>query len=744
MQKKWFYRLLFSYVPFFFFIVLVLMMVFNYKWNVETRERIQNTNEVFASHVMNVVDSSFQTIENFVIQQMLTDELIKGYFSNNEPVPPYAAYEISQRLNNIKTLFPFAGDVYIYKKTGNEVITDNSIFKLDQFADASFVEAAFRGEAGVQWTAPRSYNQFIGESRSDTVLSLVKRVPITSAVPNGVVVINIKLGSLIGMLQSIKANAADSIEMLSAEDQPFKEFGVGVDVEPNAWGISTITSAYTGWKLTVKVPKLEQGSLLAVFFGVWTLPMFGAILLSIMFLMYITHRNYKPIEEIMIRMDRYALKRSLSMGKKSDHDEFQFITSALDNLVEKSNQYELRHQEDLSIRKKYWFYELLEGNFSLNQGEWETEAAQLELPPSFNSTIVMIIEIDNYQEFQAKYSSRDQSLFKFVIHGVLQEIAQSQQLTVWFEWKEADQLCAILYMQPDQDYSSIEPLAEHILNWVSTNLKFTISIYVGTKGNDAEEISHSYQDALKAGQFRTLRGYNHVYYAAETKSHLQIDTYRQLQAVRSLVKAVRAADVEWQRICDDLFAEMRTELLPREKVLDIIHYLFFALEKEMEDLPPELASIWVVQLNVEARTALVATDLIGDIQVGLQALLHALVESIQEWQLANEHHNRIDEMKLYLLQNYSNPDLSLNYLSEKFDLPSRVLSKLFKAETGERFVEYLIAIRMTEAKRLLLQTTEPVQSIGEQVGYLQVISFIRTFKKAEGSTPGEYRKQHST
>ncbi|MDR6555597.1 AraC family transcriptional regulator [Paenibacillus qinlingensis] len=744
MQKKWFYRLLFSYVPFFFFIVLVLMMVFYYKWNVETRERIQNTNDVFASHVMNVMDSSFQTIENFVIQQMLTDEAIKGYFSSIESVSPYSAYEVSQRLNNIKTLFPFAGDVYLYKKSSNEVITDNSIFKLDQFADASFVEAAFKGEAGVQWTAPRSYNQFKGEMRSDQVLSLAKRVPITSSVPNGVVVININLGSLTSMLQSIKASAADSIELLSAQDKPFKEPGADLDFKPNAWAISTITSSYTGWKLAVKVPKLEQGSLLAVFFGAWTLPMFGAILISLMFLMFITHRNYKPIEEIMIRIDRYALKRSLSMGKKSEHDEFQFITSALDNLVEKSNQYELRHQEDLSIRKKYWFYELLEGNFSLNQAEWETEAAQLELPESFHSTLVMIIEIDNYQEFQAKYSSRDQSLFKFVIHGVLQEIAQSQELTVWFEWKEADQLCAILYVQAEQDYPSIEPLAQLIKNWVSTNLKFTISIYVGTRGNEAEEISHSYQDALKAGQFRTLRGYNNVYYATETQSHLQSDIYRQLQSVRSLVKAVRAAEAEWQRILEELFVDMRTEQLPREKVLDIIHYLFFALEKEMEDLPPELARHWVDRLNVEARTALVATDLIGDIQVGLQDLLNALVASIQEWQLANEHHNRIDEIKLYLLQNYSNPDLSLNYLSEKFDLPSRVLSKLFKAETGERFVEYLIDIRMTEAKRLLLQTTEPVQSIGEQVGYLQVISFIRTFKKAEGSTPGEYRKQHGT
>jgi two-component system response regulator YesN len=76
------------------------------------------------------------------------------------------------------------------------------------------------------------------------------------------------------------------------------------------------------------------------------LPVLGLMPLGILFLTYITHRNYKPIEEIMNRIDRYTLKRSLSMGKKTAHDEFQYISSALDNLVENSHQYEKRYQED--------------------------------------------------------------------------------------------------------------------------------------------------------------------------------------------------------------------------------------------------------------------------------------------------------------------------------------------------------------------------------------------------------------
>lgn len=738
MQRKWFYRLLLSYMPFFVFVVLILSMVFYYRWNIETKERIQNTNDVFTAHVMNVVDSSFQTIENYIVQQMLTDEWIRNYYNSQEPTSPFAAYQITQRLNELKTLFPFAGDVYLYKKSNNEVITDNSMFKLNQFADAAFVEGAFQGTMGSKWTSPRNYNQFMGEMRPDRVVSLAKQVPITSSVPSGVVVMNIQVGSLNSMLQTIKANAADSIDLVGADGGSFFQQDVQTN-KSDAWG-SSVQSPYTGWKLEVKVPPLEQASLMSVFFEAWILPVLGLMLLGILFLTYITHRNYKPIEEIMIRIDRYAVKRSLSMGKKTEHDEFQFISSALDHLVENSNQYEKRYQEDLSIRKKYWFYELLEGNFSLDQEEWMMEAAQLGLPETFESSLVMIVEIDNYQDFRSSYSIRDQKLFKFVIHGVMQEIAQVEQVPIWFEWKEADQLVAILYVDSEKGVTSVDTIVQSVKNWVSQNLQFTASIYVGTEANDAEDISHSYQDALRAGQFRTLHGYNNIYYARETQHHVRGDLYRQLQSVKALVKAVRAAEPNWQAVLEELFAEMINDQFPREKVLDVVQYVCYEVDKMKRDMPEMADSSWPSQLPAEVMASLTRFDLIGEIQEGLTTFLTELVTSLQEWQNAHDHHRRISEMKAFLLEHYSNPELSLHYLSEKFELSSRMLSKLFKAETGERFVDYLIRIRMEESKRMLVHTSDSVQSIGERVGYLQVISFIRTFKKSEGLTPGEYRK----
>jgi hypothetical protein len=52
-----------------------------------------------------VLDSSMKTIEEFVIQMMLTDELIGDYFNSTQAAPPYTIMEISKRLSDIKTLF---------------------------------------------------------------------------------------------------------------------------------------------------------------------------------------------------------------------------------------------------------------------------------------------------------------------------------------------------------------------------------------------------------------------------------------------------------------------------------------------------------------------------------------------------------------------------------------------------------------------------------------------------------------
>ena len=55
------------------------------------------------------------------------------------------------------------------------------------------------------------------------------------------------------------------------------------------------------------------------------------------------------------------------------------------------------------------------------------------------------------------------------------------------------------------------------------------------------------------------------------------------------------------------------------------------------------------------------------------------------------------------------------------------------------YKDYLILLRITEAKRLLVTTDAPVSKIGELVGYSNVNNFIKIFRERMHTTPLQYR-----
>ena len=64
---------------------------------------------------------------------------------------------------------------------------------------------------------------------------------------------------------------------------------------------------------------------------------------------------------------------------------------------------------------------------------------------------------------------------------------------------------------------------------------------------------------------------------------------------------------------------------------------------------------------------------------------------------------------------------------------------VFRKVGETSFLKYLTDIRMEETKRLLITTELTLREIGQQVGIENQNTLIRTFKKAEGVTPGQYR-----
>lgn len=95
----------------------------------------------------------------------------------------------------------------------------------------------------------------------------------------------------------------------------------------------------------------------------------------------------------------------------------------------------------------------------------------------------------------------------------------------------------------------------------------------------------------------------------------------------------------------------------------------------------------------------------------------------------------------FIRENYSDPELSLMLLSERFDMSQSCISRAVKNATGARMTDYIHGFRIAEAKRLLEETDLTIYEICDRVGYNTNWTMTRAFKRYTNMTPGAYREQ---
>ncbi|WP_187433971.1 helix-turn-helix domain-containing protein [Paenibacillus methanolicus] len=88
-------------------------------------------------------------------------------------------------------------------------------------------------------------------------------------------------------------------------------------------------------------------------------------------------------------------------------------------------------------------------------------------------------------------------------------------------------------------------------------------------------------------------------------------------------------------------------------------------------------------------------------------------------------------------------EIYLDMLAEHLNLSSGYLSAYFKEKSGMNFVDYINETRIMKATTLLGDNTLKIHDVAEAVGYRNITSFNRMFKKYMGVTPSEFRRKQS-
>ena len=139
-----------------------------------------------------------------------------------------------------------------------------------------------------------------------------------------------------------------------------------------------------------------------------------------------------------------------------------------------------------------------------------------------------------------------------------------------------------------------------------------------------------------------------------------------------------------------------------------------------------------------------SSDYIRDMRLNekLSMLLTMLME--ESWHpedsMVSKKRMELTKLKEYLDEHYTEK-ISLDELAIHFFINKYYLTKIFKETYGTTINNYIIAKRITRAKQMLRFTDMTLEEIAIAVGMNGGNYFSRMFKKIEGISPREYRKQ---
>lgn len=102
----------------------------------------------------------------------------------------------------------------------------------------------------------------------------------------------------------------------------------------------------------------------------------------------------------------------------------------------------------------------------------------------------------------------------------------------------------------------------------------------------------------------------------------------------------------------------------------------------------------------------------------------------------------VKQVQEFIEENFRQP-MQVSHLATMVNVTPRTLNRRFQACVAMRPIEYIQAVRIEQAKRLLELGDVTIKSLAEQVGYDDISSFTRLFKRATELTPKEYQEKFS-
>jgi two-component system response regulator YesN len=283
-----------------------------------------------------------------------------------------------------------------------------------------------------------------------------------------------------------------------------------------------------------------------------------------------------------------------------------------------------------------------------------------------------------------------------------------------------------LYRQRVQSIACLE----EILHLLEEKYDLECRVGIGRIHND-QDIMVSYQEALKALNCNETSGIVHI---DDIAPNIYNAGYEIVELEHSLIIGLENGDAKrCLTILSDIFRKY-----PNFFEQENIHYRIIEMMAAVRRVATENGIKDNIGPGYYMKRILSCRSGIEFEQVCAEEIRHVACE-ISARKKSNI--GRIVERTNALINERFSQDLNLDDISKELHISPQYLSRLYKNETGENFIERLTAVRIENAKRLMKENKYSIKEICYMSGYSDPNYFSKLFKKHEGISPTDYQRK---
>ncbi|MBP2636053.1 MAG: two component transcriptional regulator, AraC family [Firmicutes bacterium] len=443
-------------------------------------------------------------------------------------------------------------------------------------------------------------------------------------------------------------------------------------------------------------------------------------------------------------------KEALSLGAAEyllkplrPKDLLQTLQAAVDKVAQrnrkKQEEAELRQNLDQAMPfiKNSFIHDVISGkvtdlkNFRDRAGFFGIKA---------DSAVILVANIDNFKQLTRRTSELEKQVVKQRVYQHVCDIAGKEVLVVPFG---GDEIILFIGYEGEVDQQEVDKQVREMAGRIRDDiiqLGISLTIGIGRYYTDPLQIHKSYLEAVSAEQQKFYIGDNQIIHIDDVP-HLNVAaSFRYpFNYERNLLDKVRCGERQQAKeILKQLLQEIFVAKASMETVKACVLELLIVLSRAAVEGGANLEKLTL--LNFNCINHLISCSDREEVHRWILDSLDQFMDNMLE-NRSSMNVRLINKACAYITENF-HKSISLDEVAQTVHLSPYYFSRIFKAEKGCNFVEFLTKVRIDKAKIMLQDPEQTVIRVAAEAGYQDASYFCRVFRQEVGVTPNQYRTKN--